>query len=115
MQFKIIETGIDKMNLYYVREKDADYGVMVAANRGRDAKSIGYKSLCSFSNDVEYCSVRVQVMRDIVVPADVVELTAFECCEYLSWLCTAWSTGGCCYTCENYKKKLESQPDEFDL
>lgn len=51
------------MNLYRLYETGADYGVLVVADTGREAKCLSFPVLRGFNPDAEYIHLRVKLLE----------------------------------------------------
>jgi len=76
------------MRLYFVKFRDEDWGVAVAAHTGRQVRKLAYPYLCDFE-DGDYIDVRVNLRRHIAVPAAITMPTVYTSCQQ-AWMCDAW-------------------------
>ena len=100
------------MNLYYLHDKYADYGIMVAAHTAKEAKRLGYDKLSDGYQD--YLDIRVDLMKHIQVPEDIVEVDIWDTCEQQEWMCRAWKFEWCCpKSCPMYNVRSQEESDDF--
>jgi hypothetical protein len=84
------------MNLYFVGTDEC--GVLVAHHTAREAKRLAYEAAQDF-NDCDFIDIHVQLMREVVLPPEIVEPAIYESCNEAPWTCLAWRYHDGCSTC----------------